>query len=222
MNCNEFRESIAERLDDELSAQQAQDFDAHEQVCPTCRSALHQWRQLADVLRAGWPSVDPPAHGLFFLPQAGGSWLEATRRWFGYASMALVATSLLLLVIFHPAIRVDRNQLAVFFNASRATSQLRPGEIVTQEQLRTSIDAAVREAVLKQSAGLQGTTQSVPMRPEEEARLLNQLAVRLGMLEETQGSLWQSTAEQRVYLQTLWSKSQGQSGPAQQPAVQQR
>lgn len=62
MNCNEFRESIAERLDDELSAQQAQDFDAHEQVCPTCRSALHQWRQLTDLLRAGWPSVDPPAH----------------------------------------------------------------------------------------------------------------------------------------------------------------
>lgn len=139
--------------------------------------------------------------------------------------MALVATSLLLLVIFRPAIRVDRNQLAVFFGASQTTSQFRPGEpgeIVTQERLRTSIDAAVREAALKQSADLQRATQSVSMRPEEEARLLNQLAVRLGMLEETQGSLWQSTAEQRVYLQTLWSKSQEQSGPAQEPPVQQR
>jgi anti-sigma factor RsiW len=220
MNCNEFRESIAERLDDELSAQQAQDFDTHEQVCPTCRSALHEWRQLTDMLRAGWPSVDPPAHGLFLSPQASGSWLDATRRWFGYASMALVATSLLLLVIFPPAIHVDRNRLAILFGAARATSPFNPGEVVTQEQVRASVEAAVREAVLERSADLQQAAQSAPTQADEEA--LSQLAVRLGMLEETQGSLWQSTAEQRVYLQSLWSKSQEQGSPAQEPPVQQR
>lgn len=222
MNCNEFRDLIAERLDDELAAEQTHDFDAHERVCPTCHSALDQWRQLADILRAGWPSVDPPAHGLFLSSPAGGSWLEATRRWFGYASMALVATSLLLLVIFPPAIHVDRNELAIFFGAARATSQFRPEALVTQEQVRSSVEAAVHQAVLEQSAELERTAQSAPKQTDEEARIVNQLAVRLGMLEATQGSLWQSTAEQRVYLQSLWSKSQEQASPAQEPPVEQR
>lgn len=136
--------------------------------------------------------------------------------------MALVATSLLLLVIFPPAIHVDRNELAIFFSAARATSQFRPEALVTQEQVRSSVEAAVHQAVLEQSAELERTAQSAPKQTDEEARIVNQLAVRLGMLEATQGSLWQSTAEQRVYLQSLWSKSQEQASPAQEPPVEQR
>ncbi len=36
MNCDQFRMSIAERLDGELEAPQAQEFDAHAKTCQGC------------------------------------------------------------------------------------------------------------------------------------------------------------------------------------------
>jgi anti-sigma factor RsiW len=213
MNCNEFRDSIAERVDGELSAARTQEFDAHEHACSGCRATLTEWRQLADTLRAAWPSVDPPAHRVFLPPKTSGSWLDATGRWCGYASMALVATSLLLLVLLRPSIHLDRNQLALSF-ASAGTnlkSVSAPGP--NQEVVQAWAQAAVHEAVLQQVAEFQKAAQSTPDRGE--AQRLNQLAVRLKMMEETQSSLWQRTEEQRVYLQTLWlnAPAQGNSPP---------
>ena len=66
-------------------------------------------------------------------------------------------------------------------------------------------------AMLQQPAMLQTASQSGS---EENAERLNAMAVRLKLLEETQGSLWQRNEEQRVYLESLWSKSQASGPPA--------
>jgi hypothetical protein len=208
MNCNEFRDSIAERLDGELSAPRTQEFDAHEHACSACRAAAAEWRQLANTLRAAWPSVDPPPHRVFLPPKTSGSWLDATGRWCSYASLALVATSLLLLVLLRPSIHLDRNQLALSFSSGGTNTQ--SVSAPSQEVVQAWAQAAVHEAVLQQVAEFQKAAQSTPDRVD--AQRLNQLAVRLKMMEETQASLWQRNEEQRLYLQTLWKGSSGQGG----------
>jgi hypothetical protein len=212
MNCNEFRDSIAERMDGELSASLTQDFDAHEHSCSDCRAAAAKWRQLANTLRAAWPSVDPPPHRVFLPPKTSGSWLDATGRWCSYASLALVAASLLLLVLLRPSIHLDRNQLALSFGSggTNTKSVSAPSQEVVQAWAR----AAVHEAVLQQVAEFQQAAQSTPDRGE--AQRLNQLAVRLKMMEETQASLWQRTEEQRLYLQNLWLNAPTQGTSSQE------
>jgi len=212
MNCDQFRMSIAERLDGELEAPQAQQFDAHAKTCQGCHLALREWQQVAETLRAGWPSVEPPSHGFLLpQPQPRGSWLEATQRWFGYASMALVASSLLLLVIFRPAVHFDRHELALSFGAGGVSSYSKTAASVSEDQVRAMVEAAVRDVMLQQPAMLQTASGSGG---EEAQRRLNEFAVRLKLMEETQGSLWQRNEEQRMYLESLWSKSQASGPPA--------
>jgi hypothetical protein len=222
MNCNEFRQSIAERLDGDLSANQVQEFDAHEHGCSGCRAAMVEWRQLTDTLRAAWPSVDPPARRFFLPPKPRSSWLEATQRWLGYASTALVAASLLLLVIFRPSIHMDRSQLAVSFGTGGTKIENTSATPVTQEQVRTWTQAAFREAMSQRTTGEQQTAQAVADRTGQDTQHLSQLAVRLKLMEETQASLWQRNEEQRLYLQTLWKGSSVQGAPVTEKPGEQR
>jgi anti-sigma factor RsiW len=216
MNCNEFRDSIAERVDGDLSAARTQEFDAHEHACSACRATAAEWRQLADTLRAAWPSVDPPPHRVLLPTQTSGSWLDVTGRWCSYASMALVAASLLLLVLLRPSIHLDRNQLALSFGSGEANTKSVSAPGPSQEAVQTWARAAVHEAVLQQVAEFQQASQSAPDRGE--AQRLNQLVVRLKMMEETQASLWQRTEEQRVYLQSLWLNAPAQgNSPSERP-----
>ncbi len=217
MNCDRFRMSIAERLDGELEAPQAQEFDAHAKTCQGCQVALHEWQRVAETLRAGWPSVEPPAHGFLLpQPQPRSSWLEATQRWFGYASMALVASSLLLLIILRPAIHVDRHELALSFGASGVSAPSNTSAPVTGDQIQAMVQAAVHNAMMQAPATLQTASRSGS---EENAERLNAMVVRLKLLEENQGSLWQRNEEQRVYLESLWSKSQASGPPASDAPV---
>jgi anti-sigma factor RsiW len=210
MNCDQFRMSIAERLDGELEAPQAQEFDGHAKTCQACHTSLQEWQRVAETLRAGWPSVEPPAHGFLLpQPQPRSSWLEATQRWFGYASVALVASSFLLLAIFRPAVHFDRHELALSFGAAGVSSPSKTAASVSEDQVRAMVQAAVHDVMLQQPAMLQTASESGG---EEAQRRLNEFAVRLKLMEETQGSLWQRNEEQRMYLESLWSKSQA-SGP---------
>lgn len=212
MNCDQFRMSIAERLDNELDASQAQDFDAHAKTCQACQTSLAEWQHVAETLRAGWPSVEPPSHGLLLpQPQPRSSWLEATQRWFGYASMALVASSLLLLIILRPAIHFDRHELALSFGAHLGNAISNASAPLTQEQVNAMVQTALRETAIQRGPAPQTASEALS---EEEARRVGELAVRLKMLEETQSSLWQRNEEQRVYLESLWSKSQASGPPA--------
>ncbi len=73
------------------------------------------------------------------------------------------------------------------------------------------VQAAVHDVMLQQPAMLQTASESGG---EEAQRRLNEFAVRLKLMEETQGSLWQRNEEQRMYLESLWSKSQASGPPA--------
>ena len=212
MNCDEFRMSIAERLDNELDASQTQEFDAHAKTCHACQVALAEWQHLAETLRAGWPSVEPPPHGLLLpQPQPRSSWLEAAQRWFGYASMALVASSLLLLIILRPTVHLDGHELALGFGAQRGNVVSNASAPLTQQQVQSMIQVALRETAIQQANAPQTASQALS---QEQAQRVNELAVRLKMLEETQSSLWQRNEEQRIYLESLWSKSQTSGPPA--------
>ena len=120
MNCPAFEKLIAERIAEELTAEQIAEMDAHEQNCPGCRHALAEWQKMQALLLTNWPAEEPRRP--FFLPsptQKGG-WLETARIWFGLASMAAVTGCLLLLAVLRPEVAYDHSQLSINFSTTRS------------------------------------------------------------------------------------------------------
>jgi len=205
MNCPEFEKLIAERIAEELTAEQTAAMDAHEQSCPGCRHALAQWQKMQSLLLANWPAEEPRMP--FFLPsptQKGG-WLETARTWFGVASMAAVTGCLLLLVILRPAVSYDHSQFAISFSKARSGGEATSAQAVTQAQVQAWVQQALQQITVVGAAGIQPTSGAGPIPSDaEQARRVTQLGVQVEMLKENQSALWQQVEQHGVYLQSAW------------------
>lgn len=220
MNCDDFRELIAERVAGELSGEQTKEFDAHEQVCVTCRDAVRDWRQLENLLRTNWPSQDPPIP--FFLPasKAHTNWLGTVRNWVSVASMTLVAASLFLLVVSRPSIQYGQHALSINFGQTNSRAGTVPAQAVSQAEVRAWVQADVLQSMAQESARLQPAARaSSDLSKEEESRRLARLGVELEMVKETQISLWQQIQQHGLYLQSAWSRPPEQIRTNQDPGA---
>jgi anti-sigma factor RsiW len=220
MNCDDFRELISERVAGELSGEQAKQFDAHQQVCSTCRSAVRDWQQLENLLRTTWPSEDPPVP--FFLPasRVSVSWLGTVRNWVSVASMAMVAASVLLLAVSRPSIQYGQHTLSINFGHTSSRAGAAPAEAVNQAEVRAWVEVAVREFTAQESARVQSASHpSTDVSREEESRRLARLGVELEMVKETQASLWQQVQQHGLYLESAWRRPSEQIGPNQDPGA---
>jgi hypothetical protein len=217
MNCDDCRKMISERAAGELSPEQTSEFDAHQQICATCREAVREWQQLEVLLRSSWPSEDPAVP--FFVPPSKRTpnWLHTVRSWVSAASTAAVAASLLLLVIFRPSIQYDPHQLSINFSRtdSRPTTTS-PVEAVSQSQVQAWVQAAYEQSMMREQQRAQSASQPASnSSSEEESRKVAQLAVQLEMIKESQAALWQQVQQHGVYLQSAWLGSSQKNAPDQ-------
>ena len=220
MNCGEFRELISERVAEELAADRAKEFDAHQQVCLECRNMVGSWQQVESLLRASWPSQDPPVP--FFLPTAkpNSGWLHTVRNWVSIASLAAVAGSLLLLVLFRPSIQFDHHTLSINFGPTVSRNDLTPVQAVNQAQVQAWVQVAVQQSMAQESARLQLASRgSSDLSREEESRRLTRLGIELEMVKETQASLWQQIQQHGLYLQSAWRRPSEEMVPNQDPGA---
>jgi len=206
MNCDDCRKVISERVAGELSLEQASEFDAHQQICATCREAVHDWQQLEVLLRSSWPAEDPTTP--FFVPasKAKANWADTVRSWVSAASTAAVAASLLLLVIFRPSIQYDPHQFSVNFSrtGSRPTTTS-PVEAVSQAQVQAWVQAEFEQSLTREQTRAHFAAQPASNSPsDEESRKVAQLAVQMEMIKESQTALWQQVQQHGVYLQSAW------------------
>ncbi len=219
MKCDDFRELISERVAGELSQDQRKDFDAHEQVCLTCRDAVRDWQQLENLLRATWPSVDPPTP--FFLPgpKDQNLWLGTVRNWVSVASMALVGASILFLIVSRPSIQYRQHALSINFGQTNSRAPVAPAEAVSQAEVRAWVQAAVEQSLAQPSTRIEPASEgSSDLSREEESRRLARLGVELEMVKETQGSLWQQIQQHDLYLESALERPSEQTRPNQNPA----
>jgi len=220
MNCGDFRDLISERVAAELSSDQAKEFDAHQQVCLTCRDAVRDWQQLEKVLRASWPSEDPPIP--FFLPasKAHASWLGLVRNWVSVASMTLVGASLLLMVVSRPSIQYGQHALSINFGQTKFLAGAAPAEAVSRAEVRAWVQAAVQQSTAQESARIGPASEpSSDLSREEESRRLARLGVELEMVKETQASLWQQIQQHGLYIESALERPSQQIRPNQDPGA---
>jgi len=215
MNCPDFEKLIAERVAEELTAEQRAEMDAHEQSCSGCRHALAEWQRMQAMLLASWPEENPRMS--FFLPNPSppGSWLETARTWFGLASMATVAGCLLLLAVLRPAVSYDHSQLSINFGTVRSEARAISAQAVTQTQVQAWVRQALEQATAAGATETQPTSGASPIPSSaEQARRVTQLGVQVEMLKENQSALWQQVEQHGLYLQSAWR------GPSDQIELQ--
>ena len=220
MNCDDFRELIAERVASELSEEQTKEFDAHQQVCSTCRDAVRDWRQLESLLRTNWPSQDPPFPFFLPVPKAHAGWLGTVRNWVSVASMALVAVIFLFLVVSRPSIQYGQQALSINFGQRSSRTGAAPAQAVSRAEVQAWVQAEVQQSVAQESARLKSASQlGGDLSTEEASRRLARLGVELEMVKETQVSLWQQIQQHGLYLQSAWSRPAEQIRPNQDPGA---
>jgi hypothetical protein len=221
MDCEDFREHIFEQKTKKLSTAEIKDFDAHHQDCASCRDALHDWQQIESVLRASWASEEPQVP--FFVPPARAhqsSWLYNVRNWVSAASTAVLAASLLLVVLLRPSVQYNRHELSFRFGQTSPASEAPSAQSVSQVQVEAWARAAVGQVVAQETARLQSASHSVSDSPSaEESRNLARMGVELEMLKETEASLWQQVQQHGLYLQSAWQRPSQPIGPNQVPSV---
>lgn len=222
MNCPDFKERIAEFVAGELAPELQTEMDAHEQICLTCRQTVAHWREMESLLRSSLPVQNPPRSFFLPLPPRHASWLETARLWFGFASMATVTACLLLFALLRPSVRVDHSQVSVDFAHARTESAAVPASAVTAEQVQGLVQQALEEVTSQKSNTLPGAAPSKATPAAiEEANRMNQLAVQVQMLKETQSALWQQVQQHGLYLQSSWRGPSDQLDMYEkQPAVQ--
>ena len=220
MKCDDFRELISERVAGELSGEQTKEFDAHQQVCSTCRDAVRDWQQLESLLRASWPSQDPPFPFFLPVPKAHAGWLGTVRNWVSVASMAIVAGTLLFLVVSRPSIHYGQQALSINFGQASSQAGAAPTQAVSRAEVQAWVQAAVQQSMADESTRLQPASQAKSeLSREEESRRLARLGAELEMVKETQVSLWQQIQQHGLYLQSAWSRPAEQIRPNQDPGA---
>jgi anti-sigma factor RsiW len=203
MNCSDFKNLIAERTAEEVTAEQRAEMEAHEKTCPGCQHALAEWQRMQSLLLASWPAEEPRRP--FFLPNPArrGNWLETARTWFGLASIATVAGCLLLLVVLRPAVSYDHSQLSINFGAARNDARAISAQAVTQTQVQAWVRQELAQATAPAESQPTSGTSPVPSNTEQ-ARRVTQLGVQVQMLKENQSALWQQVEQHGLYLQSAW------------------
>ncbi|MGH9831008.1 MAG: anti-sigma factor family protein [Blastocatellia bacterium] len=197
MRCDDFREHIFERLPNELSPEQAKEFDSHAHNCAACQAMMRDWQRLEILLRASWPDENPLSPVLVVAPKASYGWLHAAQKWIAASSAILVGACLLLIIILRPSVRAGRQELSFTFGRANPVAGL------SQPQVQAWVHAAVEQAMSEQSERLRAASMSVskPSSEEDAARLV-QLSVQLEIIKEAQSSLWQQVQQQGLYLQS--------------------
>ena len=203
MNCDDFRELMSEKVAGELSLEQAKEFDAHQQVCSTCRDAARDWQQLETFLRASYPSQDPPFPFFLPVPKAHAGWLGTVRNWVSVGSMAIVAATFLLLVLSRPTIEYGQHALSINFGQSSSQARTAPAQAVSRAEVQAWVQAAVQQSIAEESTQLQPASQGKSEPSREE---LARLGAELEMVKETQVSLWQQVQQHGLYMQSAWSR----------------
>jgi len=205
MNCSDFKEWIPERVSGELTPEKKQEMESHESSCSTCRQALAEWRQMESLLRSSWPVEDLRRSFFLPVPPRRSGWLETARTWFGLASMAAVTGCLLLLVLFRPAIHLDRGQLSVNFFSTSSESAGTAAQPITQAQVQGWVQDALSQSVSQTSSKANEIAPSKPVATSiEDADHVAQLAAQIQLLKENQLSLWQEVNQHGLYLQSSW------------------
>jgi anti-sigma factor RsiW len=212
MNCDDFRGLISEKVAGELPLEQAKEFDAHQQVCSTCRDAVRDWQQLETLLRASWPSEDPPFPFFLPVPKAHAGWLGTVRNWVSVASMAIVAATFLFLVLSRPTIQYGQHALSINFGQSSSQAGTAPAQAVSRAEVQAWVQAAVQQSIAEESAQLQPASQGKNELSKEE---LARLGAELEMVKETQVSLWQQVQQHGLYMQSAWSRPAEKIRPGQ-------
>ena len=215
MNCPDFKNLIAERVAEELTAEQKAEMDAHEKSCSSCRHAVEEWQKMQSLLLASWPAEEPCRPFFLLNPTRPGSWLETARTWFGTASMATVVGCLLLLAILRPSVSYDHSQLSINFGPARGEAGVMSAQAVTQTQVQAWVRQALEQATAVGPAETPPTsgTSSIPSNTVQ-ARQVTQLGVQVQMLKENQSALWQQVEQHGLYLQSAWR------GPSDQIQLQ--
>jgi anti-sigma factor RsiW len=211
MNCADFKELISERIAGELSQEQASEFDAHRQICPACHQAMLDWQQMESLLRASWPTQDIPAP--FSLPasKVQGTWLSGIRSWVSAASTAIVAASLLLLILFRPSIQFNRHQLSMNFDRTAVQPGAAPAAALNQSEVEAMVQASVERFMTERSPSASRPTGT--SLNDEQSRRLAELAVQLEIVKQAQAALWQEVEQHGLYLQSAWLGSAEQQKP---------
>ena len=216
MNCDHFRELMSEKVAGELSLEQAKEFAAHQQVCSTCRDAAREWQQLENLLRASFPSQDPPFPFFLPVPKAHAGWLGTVRNWASVGSMAIVAATFLFLVLSRPRIEYGQHALSINFGHTSSQAGTAPAEAVSRAEVEAWVQAAVEQSIAEKSAQLQPASQSKSeLSREEQSRQLARLGAELEMVKETQVSLWQQVQQHGLYMQSAWTRPAEQIRPGQ-------
>jgi anti-sigma factor RsiW len=216
MNCDDFRELMSEKVAGELSLEQAKEFDAHQQVCSTCKDTVREWQQLENLLRASWPSEDPPFPFFLPVPKAHAGWLGTVRNWASVASMAIVAATFLFLVLSRPTIQYGQHALSINFGRSTSQAGSAPAQAVSRAEVQAWVQAAVQQSKAEESSELQPASQGKSeLSREEESRQLARMGAELEMVKETQVSLWQQVQQHGLYMQSAWSRPAEQIRPGQ-------
>jgi anti-sigma factor RsiW len=215
MNCPDFEKLIAERVAEELNAEQRAEMEAHEQNCSACRQVLAQWQEMQALLLASWPAEDPRMPFFLTNPKRQESWLETARTWFGLASMATVAGCLLLLAVLRPAVSYDHSQLSINFGAARSEAGAISAQAVTPTQVQAWVRQALEQATAAGAVETPPTSGASPNPSSaQQAKRLTQLGVQVQMLKENQSALWQQVQQHGLYLQSAWR------GPSDQIELQ--
>jgi hypothetical protein len=221
MDCEDFREHIFEQKTKKLSTAQIKDFDAHHQDCPSCRDALRDWQQIESLLRTSWPSEDPQIP--FFVPPARAHqarWLYNVRNWVSAASTAVLAASLLLVVLLRPSVQYNRHELSFRFGQTGPPSEAPSAQPVSQVQVQAWARAAAEQVVTQETARLQSASHSMSdSSSAEESGHLARMRVELEMLKKTEASLWQQVQQHGLYLQSAWQRPSQPIGTNQAPSV---
>jgi hypothetical protein len=219
MDCEDFREHIFEQKTKKLSTAQIKDFDAHHQDCPSCRDALRDWQQIESLLRTSWPSEDPQIP--FFVPPAKAHqarWLYNVRNWVSAASTAVLAASLLVVVLLRPSVQYNRHELSIRFGQTGPPSEAPSAQPVSQVQVEAWARAAAEQVVAQETA--RSASHSVTDSSNAEgSEHLARMGVELEMLKETEASLWRQVQQHGLYLQSAWQRPSQPIGPNQAPSV---
>ena len=223
MNCPDFQELIAERIAGEVPTERRREMDAHEEICPSCRRLVTEWREMQSLLVASWPTADPALPLFLPNPPRRSSWLQTAQTWFGFASMAAVTACLLMLAILRPSVNFDRRQLAINFSQSHADEEVISAPAVTQAQVQTWVRQALDQSMPQSGEKMQPVSGSRALSPsEEQTRRIAQLGVEFEILRENQGSLWQQVEQHGLYLQSAWRVPSDAPDSNEKPKVNRR
>ena len=193
-----FREKLIGYLYEEMLSRDRADFEAHLQECPICRCDVEEFRRVRHEL-GEWQLQEIPRITIQLQPNWSQSFRQLFRAmpiWMKAASFA--AAAMLLIAIVNLRISLGGSSgfqiHAGLWPSTTATSSANPSGLLTEQQVQSLIQAAVRQEQDRHQAEMNVRLAELADRLKAERdRELVQLAEAV-------------RREQRQQLRTVWNE----------------